>query len=190
MIAYKAFKPDLTCRGYQFKENELNTTDEANCAKNGFHCAEDPLDCLTYYELDGSLIYEVEATGDIDEDDRDSKISCTTLILRRRLDLLEFVKAAARYILLHPYRKQNHLVHNDTAIGTENDKFLIVRGKNPRASGKKGTLICFLKENPFCKEILWYVIFTVDGTKILPDVPYNEYGEIVTEAECEVANEA
>ena len=48
MIAYKGFEPGLICRGYHFVMG-LNITDKANCRANGFHCAEDPLDCLTYY---------------------------------------------------------------------------------------------------------------------------------------------
>lgn len=48
MYAYKGFEPDLSCRGYRFVMGK-NVTPEANCASNGFHCAEDPLDCLTYY---------------------------------------------------------------------------------------------------------------------------------------------
>lgn len=185
MIAYKAFNKDLTCRGYKFKEKEPNYTSDANCRENGFHCAENPLDCLSYYRFDNSVMYEVEATGDVDEDDIDSKISCTTLILRRKLDVMEFVKAAARYIMLHPYRNQNRYVYNDTVCGKENDKFLIVRGKTIAVSAQKGTVVCLLKENPYSKEILWYTIFTVDGKSILPNVPYNEYGEIVTEVEME-----
>ena len=54
MIAYKGFHPGLVCRDYQFVMG-LNTTDEANCAQNGFHCAENPLDCLSYYsDMDNS----------------------------------------------------------------------------------------------------------------------------------------
>ena len=48
MIAYKGFHPGLICRGYQFVMG-LNVTEQANCAANGFHCAENPLDCLSYY---------------------------------------------------------------------------------------------------------------------------------------------
>lgn len=48
MIAYKGFHPGLVCRDYQFQMG-LNVTAEANCAENGFHCAENPLDCLNYY---------------------------------------------------------------------------------------------------------------------------------------------
>lgn len=76
MIAYKGFRPGLICRGYQFVMG-LNTTEKANCRENGFHCAEDPLDCLSYYSsLEHSEYYIVNAGGDIDEDEHDSKIAC------------------------------------------------------------------------------------------------------------------
>ena len=48
MIAYKGFRPGMICIGYQFQMG-LNVTEKANCRQNGFHCAEDPLDCLSYY---------------------------------------------------------------------------------------------------------------------------------------------
>ena len=73
MIAYKGFDRGLVCRGYQFVMG-LNVTDQANCAANGFHCAEDPLDCLTYYSnIRRSEYCLVNAGGDVDEDEHDSK---------------------------------------------------------------------------------------------------------------------
>ena len=87
MIAYKGFSPGLVCRGYQFVMG-LNVTEKANCAENGFHCAEDPFDCLSYYSnLKGSEYYIVNAGGDMDEDDRDSKISCTELTILQKLEV-------------------------------------------------------------------------------------------------------
>ena len=53
MKAYKGFNKGLTCRGYQFKADEVNVTKEANCVRNGFHCAENPLDCVA----DGTGIF-------------------------------------------------------------------------------------------------------------------------------------
>ena len=85
MIAYKGFLPGLICRGYQFRMG-LNVTEKANCAHNGFHCAEDPLDCLRYYgDINHAEYYIVDAGGDIDEDGVDSKISCTELTILKRL---------------------------------------------------------------------------------------------------------
>ena len=49
MRAFKGFRRDLTCLGYRFQEDKVNRTSEANCCQNGFHCAENPLDCLSYY---------------------------------------------------------------------------------------------------------------------------------------------
>ena len=64
MIAYKGFKKDLKCRGFQFQEYGINETEKANCRQNGFHCAENPLDCLCYYpNWKNSAYYIVDASG-------------------------------------------------------------------------------------------------------------------------------
>lgn len=105
MYAYKGFEPDLSCRGYRFVMGK-NITPEANCASNGFHCAEDPLDCLTYYsDMDRSIYCLVQPGGDIDEDDRDSKIACTELTILRQLTRKEFFLHALAYMVDHPGRK-------------------------------------------------------------------------------------
>ena len=91
MLAYKGFEKGLICRGYQFKMG-LNTTPEANCVQNGFHCAENPLDCLDYYSnMNTSEYYIVNAGGDVDEDDRDSKISCTELTIIKQISNKELI---------------------------------------------------------------------------------------------------
>lgn len=67
MIAYKGFQKDLKCRGFQFQEYGINETEKANCRQNGFHCAENPLDCLCYYpNWKNSVYYIVDASGDLD----------------------------------------------------------------------------------------------------------------------------
>ncbi len=87
MIAYKGFEKNLSCRGYQFKRYGINETTEANCRQNGFHCAENPLDCLVHYpNWRNSRYFVVKAFGDLDEDDRDTKISCTKIELIKELD--------------------------------------------------------------------------------------------------------
>lgn len=63
MLAYKAFRSGLVCLGFQFAMG-LNETEKANCAQNGFHCAANPLDCLTYYpDMEKSEYYLVDAGG-------------------------------------------------------------------------------------------------------------------------------
>ena len=74
MIAYKGFEKNISCRGYQFKRYGINETTEANCRQNGFHCAENPLDCLVHYpNWRNSRYFVVKAFGDLDEDDWDTK---------------------------------------------------------------------------------------------------------------------
>ena len=80
-----------------------NVTPEANCASNGFHCAENPLDCLSYYgDMNRSIYCLVQPGGDIDEDDRDSKIACTELTILRQLMRKEFFLHALAYMVDHP----------------------------------------------------------------------------------------
>ena len=62
MIAYKGFRPGLICRGYQFVMG-LNTTEKANCRENGFHCAEDPLDCVA--KGAGAVLDHVDVLHDV-----------------------------------------------------------------------------------------------------------------------------
>ena len=78
IIAYKAFEPDLSCTSkgnrFQYKIGIWNQEPAADCARCGFHCAENPLDCLSYYpHWEQAVYYMVLADGDIDEDGRDSK---------------------------------------------------------------------------------------------------------------------
>lgn len=114
MIAYKGFAPGLVCLGYQFRMG-LNVTDKANCAQNGFHCAEDPLDCLSYYSnMERSEYCLVSAGGDVDEDGRDSKISCTELTILKRLDQEDFFLHALAYMMDHPARKYSSHVTKDS----------------------------------------------------------------------------
>lgn len=69
MLAYKAFNKNLTGHGgFQFEIGKTYETKEANQRQNGFHCAENPLDCFYYYGLNDRFC-EVEAEGDIDDGD-------------------------------------------------------------------------------------------------------------------------
>lgn len=171
MIAYKGFNPGLECRGYRFVMG-LNITDEANCVQNGFHCAENPLDCLSYYsDMERSEYYLVNAGGDVDEDAIDSKISCTELTILRRLNKLEFFLHALAYMVDHPNRKWNSNVRKE--IGQAKDGYVVVRGIDPKASGSQGDVLAFAKENPETGKIIQIAVTQVDGEKIAPNRWYN-----------------
>ena len=97
MLAYKGFHQGLICRDYQFSMG-LNVTEKANCRANGFHCAANPFDCLSHYpDTAHSEYYLVNAGGDMDEDNIDSKISCTELTILRRLDVEQLILHGLAY---------------------------------------------------------------------------------------------
>ena len=171
MLAYKGFHPGLICRNYQFVMG-LNVTDKANCRANGFHCAANPLDCLSYYSnMDRSEYYLVDAGGDIDEDGYDSKISCTHLTILRKLERKEFFLHALAYMVDHPLQKWNHHVHAE--CGTAQNGVAVGRGFAPRAAGRIGDILALAKDDPSSMKIVQIGLTVVDGKTIMPDVWYN-----------------
>ena len=173
MIAYKGFNKDLTCLDYQFVMG-LNTTSEANCHSNGFHCAENPLDCLTYYsDMDASVYCIVDADGDRDEDDSDSKISCTELNIIKQLSREEFFLHSLAYMVDHPKRDwRNSHVQEDNAKAYHG--YAVVRGPDPIACGTNiGDILAFAKETLKGDKIKQIALVKVDGETILPGVWYS-----------------
>lgn len=170
MIAYKGFEQGLICRGYQFHMG-LNVTGKANCAQNGFHCAENPLDCLSYYSnMEQFVYYLVVAGGDVDEDNCDSKISCTELTIVKQLSKSDFFLHALAYMVDHPGRQWNHHVHSNFAEA--NCGFAVVRGIDPVAKGGLGDILAFAKEAADGRNITQVALAQVDGKKVMPDVWY------------------
>ena len=58
-------------------------------------------------------------------------------------------------------------------IGKSRNGYVIVRGKDPVASGEKGDYLCFAKEEPGSKRIIQIALTKVDGKKIMPNRLYN-----------------
>ena len=178
MIVYKGFEKDLTCRGYQFYSDRVNITEEANCVQNGFHAAENPLDCLSYYpDIDNSVYWMCSASGDIDEDGRDSKISCTELTLIKKLSVPDLVRESLKYMQAHPLREWSNKVSKDK--GEAEEHFEIVRGKNPIAKGKIGTILGFAKEYSNSSNILATGLLEIDGERFKADVWYDLFSKVI-----------
>lgn len=171
MIAYKAFGQGLICRGYQFKMG-LNRTDKANCAQNGFHCAENPLDCLSYYpDMEQSEYYIVNAGGDIDEDDHDSKISCTELTVLKKLTHRDFFLHGLAFMADHPLREWSCHVTKDKAEARRG--YAVVRGADPMAKGAVGDILALAREDLETGEVKQVALTSVDGVNIRPDTWYD-----------------
>ena len=132
LFCYKMFNPGLKCRDYQFKVG-VNECEHATCVRNGFHAAENPLDCLSYYpNFDKSECWLCYADGEVHENGSDSKISCTHIEILRRLTKWEFVYEAVQYILLHPNRPLHDKVEKGTG-STSGRGWTIVIGEEPKA---------------------------------------------------------
>ena len=176
MRAYKGFNIGLKCRGYQFVIGK-NVCDEANCVKNGFHCAENPIDCLSYYpNVRTSEYWIVDAGGDIDEDAIDSKISCTELTLLKRLSIKEFLLHCLVFLSKHPDYKTHSYVSNECCRAERG--FGIVCGLNPIAKGKYGDVLAILQFNRQGKAIA-SGIYVVGTPGIESDKYYNVMGQEV-----------
>ena len=180
MRAYKGFNSNLDCtRGQGVFHYEVGKTykeDKAQCASTGFHCVEQPIDVLTWYEGNGARFCEVEASGDINEDG-DDRISCTEMTIIRELTLEQLAMLQCLWIADHPERKVSKHVLKDFGKATKNG-VVIVEGRNPKAEGELGSMI-FLVKTDRHHETIAAGAYAIDGAERLPDVKYNVLGRAV-----------
>ena len=167
-LAYKAFAPGFVCRGVQFRPvGEKNVTDAANCARNGWHCAENPADCLSYYPNIRCSVYCIVAVeGDTDEDANDSKISCTELTILRELSLPDYFLHILIYMAKHPSVPCSITQNGRGDSGRRG--YAVVRGLRPYAKGKLGDILAMAREGEQ-NEIVQIAVHVVDGEKIPED---------------------
>jgi hypothetical protein len=95
--AYKGFKKDMTCRGFQYEDGKEYETDKAEVCKTGFHACEYPLDCFKYYAPSESVFNEVEQDGEISRKGDDTKLASTKIKIGASLNIAGMVKAAIEY---------------------------------------------------------------------------------------------
>lgn len=174
MLAYKAFNKNLTGHGgFQFEIGKTYETKEANQRQNGFHCAENPLDCFYYYGLNDRFC-EVEAEGDIDDGDA-SVVVATKMTITREITLRGMVEGFIEYMMNFPHQEWTRSFCN---IRVDKDKaevkgkgIAVARGISPMVRGGKGSILALVQEDEngmICGA--W--IETVDGEKIKPDKWY------------------
>ena len=101
MKGFKVFNSDWTCRGFQFEVGKTFTEDVTPvCCDRGFHFCTKAADCFKYYDFNpDNKVAEVEALGDIDTNNNDSKCSTNKIHIIREitwqevLDLVNLGKA-------------------------------------------------------------------------------------------------
>ena len=81
MKGYKVFNGDWTCRDFKYEVGKTYEMEESpQCCGRGFHFCTNLADCFNYYSFNtNNKVAEVEALGEIDKDNDDTK-HCTNKI--------------------------------------------------------------------------------------------------------------
>lgn len=184
MLAYKGFTSNLQARmgngRFQFEPGKTYEEAECKCAHNGFHCAENPLCALGYYNGMSDRYFIVNADGDINQDGYESRISCTRITLLKEISRIQLGALACEYFRKYPERDMESrlAVKNKGQCNNKGD-FIIVRGKNPEAAGVKGSYLFLLKEKKDSNEIEGIYPVFIDGEEYKEKVRYGIRGEKV-----------
>lgn len=182
MRAYKGFTPDLrSCLGgkpVQFKIGGVYEEEKSKTVRAGFHCCENPFECLTYYRYGKDRFCVVEAEGDIDED-QDERISCTRIKILKELSQQEFFLAGVAYMVSHPKRTgwEKHStgveVAKEYAEAKLPEEIAIARGANPAVEAVPGAFVGLIRERGD-RITAWADVAQAAGTYSI-----NEAGEAV-----------
>ena len=71
IIAYKGFKKDLTCRGFQYEVGKEYIEEKVSICNSGFHACENPFDVLDFYgDALNNRFCKVEQSGLIEKGDK------------------------------------------------------------------------------------------------------------------------
>ena len=87
MKGYKVFNPDWTCKGFKYEVGKKYHCDgKISCCKNGFHFCTKLADCFNYYEFNSNnKVAEIEASGDIDSKEDDTKHCASDIEIIREI---------------------------------------------------------------------------------------------------------
>ncbi len=119
VTAYKGFKQDLTCRGYQFEIGGTYKHDgEVEACASGFHSCEYPLDVFGYYAPGESRFAIVKASGQLSRHDDDSKIASATLVVEAEISMPTMISRAIDWIMSKVDKSVEQTVVGGTASNT------------------------------------------------------------------------
>lgn len=176
MIAFKGVGQDNANRLGQgkivYRVGETYVTEKSKTVNSGFHCCENPFECLGYYDIETDKFLMVEAGGSIDEDG-DERIACTELKVLEELTTAKFAYEGLRYMVMHPERAKWEQKRSGVEVARNRAKakvIAIARGKDPKAAAEQGGYIGFLVETS--GRIIQCGLKKVDGDNILPGVFY------------------
>ncbi len=119
VTAYKGFKQDLTCRGYQFEiGGTYKHEGEVEACASGFHSCEYPFDVFGYYAPGDSRFAIVKASGQLSRHDDDSKIASATLVVEAEISMPTMISRAIDWIMSKVDKSVEQTVVGETASNT------------------------------------------------------------------------
>lgn len=179
MVAYKGFNNKLQARlgkgVFSYKIGKTYREGEVQCANTGFHCVEQPIETLSWYNREDDRYCIVKAEGDIHEDGKD-KISCTKLTIVKEINKLGLMILQCDWMAEHPDREYSKQVKRDT--GVSSGEPIIVRGKNPVGKGPEGAYLFLVQEYKNSNKIKKMNVIQIDG-KYKADQYYDVLGREV-----------
>ncbi|MBH9432057.1 DUF7666 domain-containing protein [Pseudomonas aeruginosa] len=121
VTAYKGFKQDLTCRGYQFEiGGTYKHEGEVEACASGFHSCEYPLDVFGYYAPSESRFAIVKASGHLSRHNDDSKIASATLVVEAEISMPTMISRAIDWVMSKVDKSVEQTVVGETASNTGN----------------------------------------------------------------------
>ena len=192
---YKGFNRDMTCRGFQYKEGETYTTDEAKLCQSGFHACENPLDCFSYYNPSESVYHEVELS-DVSEEksNDDTKVVAKKIKVGAELSVRDLCKAHFEFVKSKTVTsergkdKANLVGEDGSSLSAQDGSSLsaghdcVLAAFNSKAKAGVGSLIALAKRewSGDRYEVVDFAAGIVDGEKIKADTWYTvEDGKLV-----------
>ncbi len=192
--SFKGFKPDMTCKGFQYKEGESYEEDTAIVCKKGFHACEYPLDCFRYYNPAESVFHEVEQSGKIDRDG-DTKTASTKIKIGAEINIAGMVKAAIEYTVKRAnketgsdknYGASSATGYKGASSADDENAVAVAWGYKSKAKGVLGSHLVLAnweyvgdedddsydRSEPDAWELAGAVMVRVDGEKIKTDTWY------------------
>lgn len=206
MKAYKGFKKDMTCRGFQFEEGKTYEEEEAKLCECGFHACENPQDCYSYHAPGDSVYHEVELDDNGERNKDNSKVVGKKIKIGARLSVAEICKLHFNYV-----KERTTTEYTDPKLAAAGDYgsaaagdcgsaaagncgsavsggkasvgkdgIAVVRGNNCRVRGDLGSVILVAEEEKSSCKLQTYIVAVVDGKIIKANTWYTlKDGEFV-----------
>ena len=97
--AYKGFDKNMQCRGFQYEVGkEYNMDGGIKCCDRGFHACKSPLEVWDYYDMLNSRFAEVEQSGEIDEEEKSTKVCSSHIKIKAELKLADIINIGVEWL--------------------------------------------------------------------------------------------